>query len=208
VSVRVRLPDAVLRASAGGRAMASGDLAQHSTRRGAVTVSSWRTDGAPGSIPRSASATLDVRLPPGTDPDAAASAVVEALERSHGARCLTITVLRRSRGDCLPLPRRVRQAVRAACHAGYGQGPVALASGGSLPAVAVLQAAVRAPVVLLGLGPHDDGAHGPDEYLDLADWARAVDTCVCLVAELGHVRRSPRSTAEGRDSGWRREGVR
>ena len=125
-----------------------------------------------------------MRLPPGVDPNDAERVVIDALGRSTSGRCLTVKVLGRSRGECHHLPVLVQQAVRQACRMGYGHAPALLASGGSLPAVGVLSAAVRAPVVLLGLGPDDDNAHGPNEYLDLDDWPKAIDTCVCLEAHL------------------------
>jgi hypothetical protein len=75
----------------------------------------------------------------------------------------------------------VLAAVRRACRSGYGVPPRLDASGGSIPALGPLLAAFAAPPVLLGTGPADDGAHGPDEHLDLTDWRRAVLTSVRLL---------------------------
>src|SRR6202008_1025205 len=72
-------------------------------------------------------------------------------------------------------------AVRAACVAGFGRECELVASGGSIPAVVALEAAFGCSPVLLGIGPVDDGAHGPDEHLDLGDWARGVRTSVALL---------------------------
>ena len=55
--------------------------------------------------------------------------------------------------------------------------------------------------VLLGLGPEDDGAHGPDEYLDLREWPAQVDAHVVLLDRLAAVRTTqfgPRRPAAGR----------
>jgi hypothetical protein len=61
---------------------------------------------------------------------------------------------------------------------------VALASGASIPAVHTLRSELGTAPVLLGFGPADDGAHGPDEHLELDDWGRAIDTMVVLLDRL------------------------
>jgi hypothetical protein len=58
---------------------------------------------------------------------------------------------------------------------------VTAASGGSVPAVGVLDRTFATSPLLLGLGPVDDDAHGPDEHLDLADWPCALDTHAVLL---------------------------
>ncbi|MFC4786658.1 hypothetical protein ACT8ZV_19440, partial [Nocardioides sp. MAHUQ-72] len=125
---------------------------------------------------------------------------------------LEVSAGRASRGTCLEPPDRVRAAVRAACLAGYRRAPVDVASGGSIRAVDVLARVLGTPPVLLGLGPADDGAHGPDEHLDLRDWPAAVDTHVVLLAELASRGRKPyartapapvaSSTVESRLGAW------
>jgi acetylornithine deacetylase/succinyl-diaminopimelate desuccinylase-like protein len=179
-----RVPNAVIRGDVRGRAVHSGDLATRSTLRAAVTVSSWLTRGTPGGIPTRADAVVDVRLPPGIDPGDAEPLVVAALRNSSGDAALQISVRKSARGDCLQLPLALEHAVQGACRLGFGRSARMVASGGSLPAVATLRKTFDAPVVLLGLGPSDDGAHGPNEYLDMRQWPKAIDTCVGLLAYL------------------------
>lgn len=171
-----------VRAAAGGRALLPTDLVAATTRRGALTVSRFRADAARGAVPTRAGAVVDVRLPPGAAPGPALSALVTALRRGLPAGVhLRVRSGEPSRGSCLaPEPRAVA-AVRAACLAGFGRGPVSAASGGSVPAVRVLARTFATTPLLLGLGPLDDGAHGPDEHLDLSDWTQALDTHAVLL---------------------------
>jgi acetylornithine deacetylase/succinyl-diaminopimelate desuccinylase-like protein len=167
----------VLRA-ARGRAVHRGDLVARTTTRGALTVTAVRGDGGPGAVAARAEAALDVRVPPGVPLDRARAAVrreFPGVRELAAARSLTAR-----------LPAWVLAAVRTACLTGYGAPPRLVASGGSIPAVAVLLDRFAAPPVLLGTGPVDDGAHGPDEHLDLPDWRRAVRTSQRLLPALLH----------------------
>lgn len=184
--------EAGVRAAAGPRSLHAGDLVAGVTRRGTLTVSRLRASAATGAVPTRATADVDLRLPPGRDPRRELPGVVRSLRRGvpPGTR-LQVAAGHGTPGLCLAPPPAVRAAVRAACRAGYGRAPVAVASGGSIPAVAVLAHVFGQAPVLLGLGPADDGAHGPDEYLDLRDWRPAVDTHVVLLAAIVSDGRKP-----------------
>lgn len=192
-TARAKLPtDAGIRAAAGPRALQAGDLVAGVTQRGALSVCRLRSQAATGAVPTRATADVDVRLPPGSDSARAVPALVRAMRRGvpPGAR-LHVAAAGGTSGLCLASPPAVRAAVGAACRAGYGHAPVSVASGGSIPAVAPLARVFGQAPVLLGLGPADDGAHGPDEYLDLRDWRPAVDTHVVLLAALVSDLRKP-----------------
>jgi acetylornithine deacetylase/succinyl-diaminopimelate desuccinylase-like protein len=148
-------------------------------------VTALRCLGGPGAVPSRAEARLDVRVPPGV-----AQARVQSLVRrglAGGVRPplrVEIRVAGATPGLCAELPPAVLAAVRTACRDGYGVEPRTDSSGGSIPALAVLARQFPAPPVLLGTGPADDHAHGPDEYLHVGDWTKAVLTSVSLVAAL------------------------
>ena len=168
--------------AARGRALLHTDLVAATTRRGALTVSRLHAGAARGAVPTRAGAVIDVRLPPGADPGRALSTLVTALRHGlpSGVR-LRVRPGTPSRGACLEPDPRAVAAVRAACVAGFGRGPVTASSGGSVQAVRVLARTFGTTPILLGLGPIDDGAHGPDEHLDLDDWTRALDTHAVLL---------------------------
>ncbi|MDT5291920.1 MAG: hypothetical protein QOF88_6809 [Mycobacterium sp.] len=179
--------DADVRANAAGRALYSDRIAERTTTRGALTVTSVDAGSAPGSIPPCAKATLDVRLPPDMDPALAYRLVAGALRRNVSPNVkIEITCVTASAGNTMRQPSAIRRAIDNACCIAFGRRPVDVASGGSIHAVGVLARALNKPPILLGLGPPDDGAHGPDERLQLADWIKGVDVCVCLVSFLAN----------------------
>lgn len=180
---------AAIRTAAGGRVVHTDDLPGRATRRGTLTVNRMRAAAATGAVPTSASASIDVRLPPGSRPPAVLARLERSLRRGlpPGVR-LRFSAGTGDGGSLLDPPPAVRAAVDAACRAGYGRRATTAASGGSIRAVGVLREVFGTAPVLLGLGPADDGAHGPDEYLDLREWPAQVDTHVVLLERMAAVR--------------------
>ena len=96
-------------------------------------------------------------------------------------------------------PPSILRALGDACRRGFGSPPVLVRSGGSLPAAALLHRAFDVSPVLLGLGPEDDGAHGPDEYLDLVGLRRGILTSVELLNAVAGLLQP--GAARGKDAG-------
>lgn len=180
---------AAIRTAAGGRAVHADDLPGRATRRGVLTVNRMGAGAAAGAVPTRAEALIDVRLPPGSRPADVLARLERALRRGlpAGVR-LTVRAATGDGGSLLNPPPAVRAAVDAACRAAYGRRTTTAASGGSIRAVGVLRRLFGTAPVLLGLGPEDDGAHGPDEYLDLREWPNQVDAHVVLLERLAAVR--------------------
>jgi acetylornithine deacetylase/succinyl-diaminopimelate desuccinylase-like protein len=183
--------DAEVRAGAAGLARHADRLAERVTRRGAVTVTSFTSGTAPGAIPHQAEAALDVRLPPDSDPETVKRMIAETLRGkiAPGIR-LSLKWVSSGRGMVLRQPQIVRRAIDDACRSTFGAAPVAVASGGSIPAVRALSEFFNRPPILLGLGPPDDGAHGPDEHIEIADWTTGIEMSVCLLSSLATVHAS------------------
>lgn len=207
--------DRSLRGAAEGRALHADDPAGRATRRGVLTVNRLHARAAAGAVPHRAEARIDVRVPPGTPPGAALARLERALRRGvpAGVR-LTVTAGPGDGGSVLDPPAAARAAIDAACRAAYGRAATTAASGGSIRAVGVLQRLFGTAPVLLGLSPADDGAHGPDEYLDLREWPAQIDAQVVLLdrfaavrtTRLGHGSRPLGSAtfAKARQGGWQR----
>ena len=177
--------DASVRAAAGGRAVHPSDVAGLATRRGVLTVNRVHASAAPGAVPTRATALVDVRVPPGCSPAVALARLERALRRGlPGGVRLGFRAGPGAAGSVLDPSPRVRAAVDAACRAAYGRPTTTAASGGSIRAVGVLRREFGTTPVLLGLGPEDDGAHGPDEYLDVREWPAQVDAHVVLLDRL------------------------
>lgn len=170
---------------AAGRAVREGDLDALTTTRASLAVTTLRAGGAPGAVPRAATAVLDVRLPPSMRPETVLPALVRAL-RAGVEPPVRVSVSRGhlARGFVAQHGARTLSAVHRACLAGFGQPAILVSSGGSIPAIGMLQQAFGRAPVLLGLGPADDRAHGPDEYLDLEDFVRSVRTAVSIYGNI------------------------
>jgi succinyl-diaminopimelate desuccinylase len=191
-----------VRAGAGGRALYPGPIAERTTTRGALTVSSFDAGSAPGSIPAAAKATLDVRLPPNMDPVCGYRLVAGALRRNAPANVeIQITCTAFGSGITMRQSSAIRRAIDDACLIAFGCRPINVASGGSIHAVGVLARTFHKAPILLGLGPPDDRAHGPDERLNLGDWVKGVDACVCLLDFLASARKSSQTRMHEVDLG-------
>lgn len=163
------------------RAMHADRLAERVAARAAISVTSLRAGGPPGAVPRSASARLDVRLPPSATPASVLPALRAELTRAARSPMRVEVVVEGScRGFVATHAAGTVAAVGRACVEGFGRPCEVVGSGGSIPAVVALQDTFGCSPVLLGLGPVDDGAHGPDEHLDLDDLGRGVRASVAL----------------------------
>ena len=134
---------------------------------------------APSGIPESATATLDVRLPPG----APLRPAVEALRASVARVAATESPVRSTTrltgaipGVHIPIDARLEAIARRAIHEAWGVAPSRGPSGGSIAAVASLAGGRQAPVLALGLTGLDDAAHGPNESIALDRLARIEHT--------------------------------
>ena len=77
------------------------------------------------------------------------------------------------------------QAAVRAYEFGFGQRPVFMREGGSIPVVGTFQKALHAPVILMGFGLPDDNLHGPNEKFSLECFRRGMKTAVKFYQEIG-----------------------
>jgi acetylornithine deacetylase/succinyl-diaminopimelate desuccinylase-like protein len=66
---------------------------------------------------------------------------------------------------------------------GWGKRPVFMREGGSIPVVADFQSLLGLPVILMGFGLNDDGAHGPNEHFSIEMFRRSIDTAIYFYEE-------------------------
>jgi succinyl-diaminopimelate desuccinylase len=174
--------DADVRAGAAGRALHPDRLAERSTTCGALTVTSFESGSTAGAIPATAKATLDIRLPPAVDAAKTFSMIAGAmLGNRHPQVGIRLTCVATTPGVSMRQASEVRENIDRACRLAFGRPVVTVASGGSIPAVDLLFRTFGRPPILLGFGPADDGAHGPDERIHLGDWAKSVETAVLFM---------------------------
>jgi acetylornithine deacetylase/succinyl-diaminopimelate desuccinylase-like protein len=74
-----------------------------------------------------------------------------------------------------------------AIQSGFGNKPVFIRSGGTIPVVATLDKLLKAPILLLGIGLPNENAHAPNEKLNLDNLHRGMLTAAHLWNELAEV---------------------
>ncbi|WP_277213114.1 dipeptidase [Isoptericola croceus] len=121
-------------------------------------------------------AKVSVRIPPGTEPQAAEDALRAHLEAHapFGAR-VTWTPGEQGRAFGAPADSAAMRAARAAFSAAWGTAPVDIGVGGSIPFIAdLLEAFPQAAVLVTGVEDPDSRAHGPNESVHLGELRKVV----------------------------------
>ncbi|WP_344043763.1 M20/M25/M40 family metallo-hydrolase [Nocardioides panacihumi] len=197
VPVQVRPDSAVVRA-AGGRSTTGPDLDERITRRATLGVTRLVGGGRGGALPAESAARVDIRLPPRASPTVVVDRARRLVEQlAPAGTTVRLRLIAATRGlETMPAP-PLRSAVEAACEAGFGQGPVYVRSGGSIPAAGMLARAFGIDPVLLGFGSPGGNAHGPDESMDLGGWAASVETSLALMPGLAGLNRGHGVAVEG-----------
>jgi acetylornithine deacetylase/succinyl-diaminopimelate desuccinylase-like protein len=78
------------------------------------------------------------------------------------------------------------EAALTAYEKGWGKRPVFERGGGTLPILADFQRELGGlPILLMGFGLSDDGAHGPNERFSLEMFHKGIDTAIHFLHEVG-----------------------
>uniref|UniRef100_A0A942Y9E0 M20/M25/M40 family metallo-hydrolase n=1 Tax=Neobacillus citreus TaxID=2833578 RepID=A0A942Y9E0_9BACI len=150
--------------------LGSADPASQVWARPALTIVGMDAPGVAGATPSvqaTASAVLNLRVPPGVDPVTAGELLVAHLERRAPAGVeVSAHVTGTGRGfRCVPGPHDA--AFRAALAESYGTAVGSLGGGGSIPLCAVLEDAIPGVEILLaGVSEPRANVHAPDESVD------------------------------------------
>lgn len=145
----------------------------------------WTGEGSKTIIPSSATVKLSCRLVPGQDPDRIADLLTAHLEKVKpvGVK-LAGKMLAKAEPVLLPAEGAAVDAALEAMRAAYGQEPVKIREGATIPVVHTLAESLKAPVLLVALGRVSDRIHGPDEHFWLEDLRRGSEFSARLLAEL------------------------
>lgn len=148
----------------------------------------FQGEGSKTIIPAHAHAKVSCRLVTAQDPDA----IFEAF-RNHvlaiapaGVR-VEVRKLGVGQPSLTPIDHPATQAAARALEATFGQRPVYIREGGSIPVCATFESTLDLPVVLLGFSPPDDRAHAPNEWMDLDNYETAIRTVARMWDELAAV---------------------
>ncbi|PTQ53187.1 MAG: Acetylornithine deacetylase [Brockia lithotrophica] len=137
-------------------------------------------------IPREAFAKITCRLVPDQDPERIRERILAFVEE-NAPRGVVTTVATFDSGPPYvvdPDHPAIAAAARSLA-ATFGNPPVFVRMGGSIPIAAPLAQNLNAPVVFMGFGLPDDRIHAPDEHFRLEQFTKGLEAMIRALAELG-----------------------
>ena len=145
----------------------------------------FQGEGSKTIIPAQAHAKVSCRLVAAQDPDDIFRKL-EAFVAEIAPPGVTVSVrsLGNGRPTRTPIDHPVTQAAARALERVFGQAPVFLREGGSIPVAASFKSILGLPVVLEGFTQPNDLAHAPNEWLDLGNYERAIRAIVATFDEI------------------------
>lgn len=100
-----------------------------------------------------------------------------------------VRVLRGSGAAFVDIQTPAMQAAIVAYEKGWGNRPIFMREGGSIPVVSDFQEELNLPVILMGFTLNNDGAHGPNEHFSVDMFRKGIHTTLHFYEEIA--RREP-----------------
>jgi acetylornithine deacetylase/succinyl-diaminopimelate desuccinylase-like protein len=150
--------------------------------------SGFQGDGAKTIIPAHAHAKVSCRLVPNQDPDRIHELFRSFVEEiAPPGVVTTVRKLGGGRPSLTPIDHPATQAAARALEAAFGRQPVYIREGGSIPVCSTFERVLDLPVVLMGFDPPDQGAHAPNEWMDLANYEGGIRAVARLWDEMAEL---------------------
>jgi len=150
-------------------------------------VGGFTGEGAKTVIPAKATAKVSMRLVPDQDPDEILRLFSEHVARQRPAG---VDLHVRPLGVVKPVlvrhDNRIVEAASQALGEVFGRDAVLVRCGGGIPIVGALQEALEVPLVLMGFTLPEDGAHGPNERISLANFFAGIDSIITFFHRLAN----------------------
>ncbi|HEX2755491.1 MAG TPA: dipeptidase [Candidatus Limnocylindrales bacterium] len=148
----------------------------------------FQGEGSKTIIPAHAHAKISCRLVTAQDPDRIFAAFRDhILAMAPAGVRVDVRQLGGGRPSLTPIDHPATQAAARALEATFGQAPVYIREGGSIPVCATFEATLDLPVVLLGFDPPDQRAHAPNEWMDLDNYETGIRTIARMWDEVAAV---------------------
>jgi acetylornithine deacetylase/succinyl-diaminopimelate desuccinylase-like protein len=144
-------------------------------------------EGAKTVIPAAGKAKISLRLPPDLK-SSEVFALFEKRVKELAPRDVEVVVHNLHGGEAVlvePDSPPMRAAI-AALHETYGQEPMLIREGGSIPIAALFYEILQVPVVLMGFGLPDDNLHAPNEKYSLTQFYKGLRTVASFLQKLGN----------------------
>jgi acetylornithine deacetylase/succinyl-diaminopimelate desuccinylase-like protein len=136
-------------------------------------------------IPAEATAKVSLRLPAGLKPEEVFTWLEKAVRHcSPAGHRIEVTRLNGGEGLVVSPENPFIRAAAEAIETTYGEKPVFMREGGSIPVAALFDQVLQVPVILMGFGLPDDGPHGPNEKLSLAQFKKGMATVADFLGRL------------------------
>jgi acetylornithine deacetylase/succinyl-diaminopimelate desuccinylase-like protein len=148
----------------------------------------FQGEGSKTIIPAHAHAKISTRLVADQDPDDIFRKF-EAFVAEVAPPGVTVStaLLGGGRPIVTPIDHPVAQAAARALEAIHGRPPVFTREGGSIPVAATFASVLGVPVVLEGFTQPHEGAHAPNEWLDLRNYDGAIRAIVATFDEIARM---------------------
>ena len=145
----------------------------------------FQGEGGKTIIPAHAHAKISCRLVTAQDPVAIFDAFrTYVQEIAPPGVTVTVQDIGGGHPSLTPTDHPATQAVARAIEATFGQAPLYIRDGGSIPVAASFESILGLPVVLMGFTPPDDHAHAPNESMDLGNYETGIRTVIRAWDEL------------------------
>ena len=145
----------------------------------------FQGEGSKTIIPAHAHAKVSCRLVAAQDPDRIFEALRSYVEEiAPPGVTTTVTFVSGGLPSLSPIDHPLTQAASRAIEAAFGQDPVFMREGGSIPVCASFGSILGLPVVLMGFAPPDDNAHAPNESMDMRNYETGIRAIARLFDEL------------------------
>jgi acetylornithine deacetylase/succinyl-diaminopimelate desuccinylase-like protein len=155
-------------------------------------------EGTKTIIPAHAHAKVSCRLVVDQDPDQVFEQLRDYVaEIAPPGVATQVTNLGGGQPSLTPVDHPATQAAARALEAAFGQGPVFIREGGSIPVCSNFERILGLPVVLMGFTPPDDHAHAPNEWMDLRNYERGIRAVVRLWDEVADLDRATLAAVHG-----------
>ncbi len=147
----------------------------------------FQGDGSKTIIPAQAHAKVSCRLVAAQEPERVFELLRDFVaEIAPPGVTTTVRFLGGGRPSLTPMDHPATRAAARALEATFGQAPVYIREGGSIPVCADFGSILGLPVVLLGFAQPDDNAHAPNEWMDLRNYETSIRTIVRMWDELAN----------------------
>ncbi len=144
-------------------------------------------DGAKTVLPSQAFAKVSCRLVPHQDYRKISELFIQHIERTAPPYIkVSVTPLHGGQGYVCPIDLPAYKAAEKAYQRVFGQQPLAIRRGGSIPIIAVFEEVLGIKTVLMGLGLESDATHSPNENYPIELFFKGIEIVAEFYKIFGH----------------------